>query len=443
MDGDARGAVPLQPQRRPRFFYGWYIVASSMAANAILSAAYFQGFSAFFLPIESHFGWGRSAISAAASLRQVETGVLGPAVGLLVDRFSPRKLIVAGAVICGLGLIGLGMVNSLATFYIFFLLISVGSSAVGHGVTWPTLIARWFRRKRGLAIGLAVNGPLFAGPMVLANTVMISTFGWRPILIGYGGVVLIVVTALGLVARDRPEAYGMLPDGDAPHAGTGPLRTSAQLRAAARSAEVGLTLKQVLRSRAFWLLSSYLGAMFIVNSGFQLHQIPYFVNDRGFSDAAAAVTVVFVVFASGIGRTGTGWLLDKVGYRLVLVAVSLTMTLAFLYLQVAGIDSMLEALPFTILFGVAFGATIPMRGALGALIFGNRSLGSVIGVLQGTSIAAGVVGPILMGAMFDALGDYTASIWILQGVALAALAPVLLMEPLRTLQARAGTVGAA
>ncbi|MCE2469089.1 MAG: MFS transporter [Dehalococcoidia bacterium] len=424
---------------RPRFFYGWYIVASSMAANAILSAAYFQGFSAFILPIESHFGWGRSAISAAASLRQVETGVLGPAVGLLVDRFSPRKLIVAGAVVCGVGLIGLGLVNSLATFFFFFLLISFGASAVGHGVTWPTLIARWFRRKRGLAIGLAVNGPLFAGPMVVANTALIAAFGWRPILIGYGVVVLIVVTALGLVARDRPEAYGMLPDGDAPHAvGGGSRGTPAQLRAAARSAETGLTLRQVLRSRAFWLLSFYLGAMFIVNSGFQLHQIPYFVNDRGFSAAAAAVTVVIVVFASGVGRTGTGWLLDKVGYRLVLTAVALTMALAFLYLQVAGIDSMLESLPFTFLFGVAFGATIPMRGALGALIFGNRSLGSVIGVLQGTSIAAGVVGPILMGAMFDALGDYTAAIWILEGVALAALLPVLLMEPLRTLQARMG-----
>ena len=195
----------------------------------------------------------------------------------------------------------------------------------------------------------------------------------------------------------------------------------------------------MLRSRAFWLLSFYLGAMFIVNSGFQLHQIPYFVNDRGFSDAAAAVTVVIVVFASGVGRTGTGWLLDKVGYRLVLTVVALTMALAFLYLQLSTIDSMLESLPFTMLFGVAFGATIPMRGALGALIFGNRSLGSVIGVLQGTSIAAGVVGPILMGAMFDALGDYAAAIWILEGVALAALLPVALMEPLRALQARAGT----
>ena len=263
-----------QARTRPRVFYGWYIVASSMAANAILSAAYFQGFSAFFLPIESHFGWGRSAISAAASLRQVETGVLGPAVGLLVDRFSPRKLIVAGAVVCGVGLIGLGLVNSLATFFFFFLLISVGSSAVGHGVTWPTLIARWFRRKRGLAIGLAVNGPLFAGPMVVANTALIAAFGWRPILIGYGVVVLIVVTALGLVARDRPEAYGMLPDGDAPQGAPGARPTPAQLRAAARSAEAGLTLRQVLRSRAFWLLSFYLGAMFIVNSGFQLPPDP-------------------------------------------------------------------------------------------------------------------------------------------------------------------------
>ena len=80
-----------QARLRPRFFYGWYIVASSMAANAILSAAYFQGFSAFFLPIENHFGWGRSAISAAAVAAPGGDGRAGPGGGLAGGPVQPAQ----------------------------------------------------------------------------------------------------------------------------------------------------------------------------------------------------------------------------------------------------------------------------------------------------------------------------------------------------------------
>lgn len=423
---------PTGTRPRPRIFYGWYIVMSSMVSNAIVSAVYFQGFSAFVLPIESTFGWSRSVISGAASLRQAEAGIFGPVTGFLLDRYGPRKVIFIGALVVGFGLIGLGMSTGVLTFYALFLFISMGTSGVGHGVTWVVVVARWFRRRRGLAIGLAVVGPVFGAPMVVANAWFIDAYGWRAVFIAYGIVVTVVVSAVALVARSRPEDYGMLPDGDDPSAvaedgseATGP------------EPSYGFRLSQAAKSKAFWLLSTYLGALFIANSGFQLHQIPYFVEDRGFSTAAAATTIPLVVWASGFGRVGGGWLLDQMDYRVMLAVIAGLMAAGIIYLQVVQPSSLWGAAPFALLFGLSFGGTIPLRGVLGSMMFGTRNLGAVVGLLQGTGVAAGVVGPILMGGLRDWLGDYTLGLWILMGIALAALVPVMLMESGKTLAARA------
>ena len=103
-------------KRRPIFF-GWYMVAASVATNTIFSAAYFQGFGVLIIPIERTFGWDRWVISAAMSLRQLESGIVSPAVGFLLDRYSARKLIFWSAVISGAGFIGLSFTTGIVGFF--------------------------------------------------------------------------------------------------------------------------------------------------------------------------------------------------------------------------------------------------------------------------------------------------------------------------------------
>src|SRR5215813_3738008 len=103
-------------EKKRQIFFGWYIVAASIAANTIFSAAYFQGFGVLILPIERAFGWDRWVISAAMSLRQLESGIVSPAVGFLLDRVSARKLIFWSAVVSGFGFIGLGFTVGITTF---------------------------------------------------------------------------------------------------------------------------------------------------------------------------------------------------------------------------------------------------------------------------------------------------------------------------------------
>ena len=424
---------PGRAERQPRVFFGWWIVAGSVVTNSILSAAYFQGLNAFILPIEAHFGWSRSVIGGAMSLRQLESGFISPLIGFLLDRVSARMVIFWCAVIPGGGLIMLGLINGAVMFYAAIFLISIGASGMSHAVTWPVLIARWFRRKRGLATGLAVMGPIFGSPFVILNTSLEETFGWRAIIIAYGVVVLVLLTVVSAVARERPEDYGMRPDGD-------PLRREDREdggRAAARR-ERGMLLRQAMRTKEFWIFTAYLSGMFMVNSAFQVHQIPYFVQDAGMSPEAAAVVFTLVFTLSGFGRIGAGYVLDKTDYRLVLAAVAAMMALAFAYLQVAQADTVLASTPFFVLFGVGFGSIIPMRGALGSAMFGLRSLGAIVGVLQGGAVAAGVVGPIFMAVVFDLNGNYYVAMWVMVAVCALMTPMSLLMASPRALRARIG-----
>ena len=208
-----------------RIFFGWYMVAASIVTNTIFSAAYFQGFGVLIIPIERTFGWDRWVISAAMSLRQLESGIVSPVVGFLLDRVSSRKLIFWSAVISAFGFIGLGCTTGIVAFFLFIVVISLGASGVSHAVTWPVIISRWFRRKRGLAMGLAVTGPIFGSPIVILNARIEEAHGWRVVLVGYGILILVGVTLLSMLVRDRPEPYGLCPDGDPPEEAASALRS--------------------------------------------------------------------------------------------------------------------------------------------------------------------------------------------------------------------------
>jgi len=393
---------------RRRIFFGWYMVAASIAANTIFSAAYFQGFGVLILPIERTFGWDRWVVSAAMSLRQLESGIVSPAVGFLLDRFSARKLIFWSAVISGVGFIGLGFTTGIVTFFLFFVVISLGASGVSHAVTWPVIISRWFRRNRGLATGLAVTGPIFGSPLVIMNTQIEEAYGWRVVLFGYGALVLVGVTLLSMLVRDRPEPYGLRPDGDPPEDSASIEHSTGSSR---RRTDAGLTIRAVFRTKEFWLFTGYLSGTFAVNSAVQAHMIPYFQQDIGLTAAWAAVVMSMVFIISGIGRIGGGYLLDRIDYRLVLAVVAAMMGFALLYLQVVAVRTVWATLPFALMFGVSFGCLVPMRGAVGSIMFGTRAIGGVLGLLQGGSIAAGVIGPLVMGIIFDLNGNYSVAIW--------------------------------
>ena len=419
---------PFQPvaKRQPRVFYGWHIVAASFVTNMMVASTFWHGFQVFFLPILKHFGWSRAALSGAFSLRQLEGGIVAPVLGFGVDRFGPRRVITAGGFLLGLGMIALSQTSSLWTFYIFFLVAGIGATGLSHTITWPVVISRWFRRKRGLAMGIATSGPVPSGFPMLLTAWLVVVLGWRTVMLFTGLTIWLVLIPVGLSVRSAPEHYGLLPDGDPPDE-IPPLASGGRSSITVTASEVEYTVGQALRDRNFWIVMLFFGALFLSISAFSVHQIPYF-ESLGLSTSAAAATVTIFYLVSAIGRMGAGWISDRLDIRLVLATVVALNGSAWLYLIAVNVSNLVGALPFTMLFGVSFGATVSLRPLIMALLYGTRALGSINGLLQSGPVLTGLAGPLVMGRIFDVTGEYTQSLYVLAAAAALALPLALLVR---------------
>ena len=391
-----------------KVFYGWYIVAASVALNFYLSIVFFQGFQVFFLPILHEFGWSRALTSGAFSLRQLESGLLAPGIGFLVDKWGPRSVILAGVVIGGVGMIMMGFINSLWTFYAAFLLASLGTSGSSHGVSWSVAVANWFDRLRGRALGIAMMGPVVGGPFVVVVAILNGYMGWRPAIILLGIGLLIVGVPLAMVARPRPELYGLLPDGDTQRR-TDDSQT-ASWPSSYQGASDGMTVAQAVGTREFWLLMVLFASMFMGISGLMVHLIPM-MEDMGYTSEQAAAILGVMFLLSGIGRAGAGFLADVLDFVTVMGGLIAFQVVGLLLLGFMGPGQLWLVGLFLLLFGIGFGGTIPLRPFLMMRIFGPHSFGALQGLVQGGAIGAGMVGPVFYGWVFDTRGSYDLAIY--------------------------------
>ena len=382
-------------------FYGWYIVAASIAINFYITVVFGLGFNVFFLPIVHEFGWSRALTSGAFSLRAVESGLLAPVVGFLVDRLGPKIIILYGVIFAGAGMVMLGYISSLSAFYIAFLIAALGTTGAGHGVSWVVAVANWFERLRGRALGIAMLGPVLGGPFVVIVAVLEDIIGWRTATVVLGVGLWVVGNPLALIARSRPEAYGYLPDGDTPVA----VPHGEDERLTIKGEVNGLTVSQAIQTRVFWILVALFTLMFMGISGLLVHLIPM-LEDMEYSSTQAASLLGLMFLLSGIGRIGTGILADMVDYKLVLLGLIGCQLVGLILLISIGPSQVWLVVLFALIFGIGFGGTIPLRPFLIMEFFGSRSFGALQGLVQVGAIGAGVVGPVYYGWIFDVTGSY-------------------------------------
>src|SRR5262247_913443 len=157
----------------------WWLVIAGCITHAVNTGFSYFGMSAFFPSFEREFGWSRTAISGAFSLARVESGILGPLEGYLTDRVGAHRMLFVGLVVCTLGFVALGWVNSLPMLYVVIVLGIVHGSSLGYNMPISVLIAKVFRERRSLAFGIFRMGPGISGPLVPLVGWMIGLWGWR------------------------------------------------------------------------------------------------------------------------------------------------------------------------------------------------------------------------------------------------------------------------
>jgi MFS family permease len=364
------------------------------------------GFTAFFDPLVREFGWSYTQVSFAMSLRGMEMSILSPIVGFLVYRYGSRRLCLYGVFAIGLGFLALSLMRTLWTFYAGIALIAFGSGGCA-GVVMNNAVSNWFQKRIGLALGIMNAGVGACGLLIPIVVWLIDTYGWRLTVVALGVGTWITCIPLALVIRDRPEKYGLLPDGDTSHH---------TLRIDCREEEgeaAPIRFSDALRHRAFLfiVLSEVirLMALFAVTN----HIMPY-LNVLHVPRSTAGLIAAGLSVFSIPGRLYFGWLADRFDKRKVAALTCGMMTIGMFLL--CYVNHVWIMILFLILFPVGYGGAITLRGAMIQSYFGREAFGRLIGLLMGASAVGGIIGPTLAGYLFDTTGSYTFT-WILLGIA--------------------------
>ncbi|HLN86778.1 MAG TPA: MFS transporter, partial [Candidatus Limnocylindrales bacterium] len=257
------------------FYYGWFIIGLSflayLAASAVRSAP-----SVLIHPLEAEFGWGRTAISSAASLNLLTYGFMAPVGGWLLDRFGARRVVIGSLATIAIGVTGTVFVRDLWQFILLWGIVL----GIATGVT-PALSAsvasRWFIARRGLAVGILTNanatGQVIFLPILMA---LIVSRGWRAAMMLIVGTALLLLPAIWLWMHDYPSEVGLEPFTDGTtHSGETPMG-----RGAARGFSLASNA-DALQTPTFWLLSGSFFVCGMTSNGLVgTHMIPHAI-ERG------------------------------------------------------------------------------------------------------------------------------------------------------------------
>jgi len=363
---------------------GWVVVLAAFTLMFMgFGAAY--SFAAFFTAFQAEFGASRAHVSLVFSLSALLWFSFGVPGGMLADRFGPRGVCLAGAVILVAGLALSARAPSLAVLYGTF---SIGAG-VGIGLTYVPSVAavqHWFVQHRALASGIAVSG-IGAGNLVFPPFAawLIGLAGWRNayMTLALATLVLAVPAALALGGRAATRA------------------------SAGGTTLPGMTLAEALGSPPFWAL--YALGLFVCVGVFvpMVHLVSY-AQDAGLGTARGVTLVSLLGLGSLVGRFAIGGIADRLGHVRSLVAISAGMGAMFLLWWVSAGFWPLAVFAFA--FGTLYGGYVALMPTVCMEIFGPKGLSAILGSLYTAAGIGTLIGPTFAGASFDTFGSYDVSI---------------------------------
>ncbi|MDA0988137.1 MAG: MFS transporter [Chloroflexi bacterium] len=399
-------AVPLttsseEGSKKRRFFYGWWLLGAGTLLLAMQGAFMVYGFTAFFVPLAATLGTSRGALSLAFSFTRLESALLGPLGGYMIDHLGPRTMMYLGFTMLGIGFFLFSRVESLMGFYLVFPLIALGTSWSGF-LPVVTAVNHWFSRRRGLATGISSAGVNIGGVLVAVVAITISTYGWRTTAVAIAALAWLLGFPLATMIRHKPQQYGYLPDGDDPEELAASSDGSEDGDGAAQEAP-DFTAWEALKTPAFWVISACHSLSILVIGMVTIHEIPLLV-DAGISFETAAAVLAFMTGVAVVGRVAGGYLGDRLGMKPVLVTCFFLMSAGVIVLATSRTVS--QAMVFAVLYGLGYGARAPILIALRGEYFGPRNFATIMGLSQPIMMLGSFFGPIAAGIAYDVQGSY-------------------------------------
>jgi sugar phosphate permease len=412
---------------RPTIHYAWVIAAVTFLVLIVTSGVRATP-GVLMVPLETEFGWSRTAISAAVAINIALYGLIGPFAASLMDRYGLRRIVLTAIALLSLSV---ALTTQMRAQWQLTVLwgVLVGS---GTGVTALVLAAivanRWFDERRGLVLGVlsAANatGQLVFLP-VLAN--LVDTRGWRAAALAVAAAAALVFAVVALLMRDRPSDVGLEPYGRRPGAPGSPSTPMAPVAA----------LRFALGKPAFWLLA---GSFFVcgasTNGLIGTHLIPA-CHDYGITEVRAAGLLAMMGVFDIIGTTASGWLTDRFSSRHLLCAYYGLRGVSLLFLPSALMHQ--DSLGwFAVFYGLDWVATVPPTVRLTSEVFGRENTGVIYGWIGASHQLGASMAALGAGAIRTLLGDYRMAFWVASALCLIA-GTAFVTVGRRTLVSRAAT----
>lgn len=400
--------------KRP--FYGWWIVSMGVLGNALQGGFIFWTMGIYTSTFEDEFQAPRAQINLIETFLSVSTNLMSPFMGVLIDRWSPRRLMAIGITALGLGLVILSQAGTLFQVWVVWAtLIPLGALLIGV-LPSAALISRWFRRRRGLALGLSSTGSSLGGFLVPPlMTWMFMAWGWRTALLYSGVFCLLFVPVFYRVLADFPDDIGWAQEEDDP---------DPERRVGAVD-ERTWSLAEMVRTSSFWLQTLISASMLAVTLG-TLANLSLHAKDLGVTGQPTALLYSIIAFCSFGGKAAMGFLIDRIGLRRAGWLTTLLLTSGMLILF--GFKSYPGLVAAAFVVGLGFGGVVPIWTNMPARTFGARSIGRALGLMNPLHIPITASSAPLAGWISDTRGSYDLVFLIYIGLCLVAATGLALLR---------------
>ena len=400
---------PNSKRGKRQFYYGWVAVAICLL---LLTAAYGirYSFGVFFKSLEQEFGWTRALTSEVFSLYMLLCCLFAFLGGWAADRYGAKKVVIVLGIFAFISLSLTSQANSLWHLFLSYsLLLAIGTGPV-YAIVMSTA-TRWFKKNLGKATGIIAAGIGIGGLTTPIITRLIDIFDWRITMIILAALVAVIGIPMAFVFRSRPEDYSMLPDG-APQSTADDANKYTQY-------DFGTTVKEAIKTRAFWHFGIASFCQVTVSSSVILHVMPY-LTSLGIERTTASMIAMFIPLVSIPARLVYGWLSDIFTKKYVFAVSNVLTSIGLFFFSIISDSSSIITVLFIIFFSFGLAGLQPTRVPIVREYFGTKNFGAILGMTFIFVTLGTMLSPPIAGWVYDLRGVYDPYWLILSGVALVA-----------------------
>ena len=387
-------------------YQGWSVAAAAFAGVMVSFAPIVPyTFSLFLNPLHGAFGWQREAISGTFALAAITVALVSPGIGVLLDRFAPRRVILPSIVIFAVALASLSTLGpNIKRFYLTYFVLGLVANGTAQFAYTRTILT-WFQKRRGFAIALILTGSGVGSILIPPITQwVIDHHGWREAYLTLGGIALLGLPLAALIVRNRP----------------------ASMERKDESMLSGMTVGGALRSSPFWILAFIIMLSAFSENGL-VTNLAAILTEHGITAQAAAIALSVRGGAGIVGRLGTGFLIDRISAQRIQTFILLLSAAGTFILAFAGTSPV--ALIGAALLGIGLGSEADVAPYLLARYFGRKHFSVLYGLTWTAYAIGGATGPMVVGHLYDRASSYQPRIIV--GLACTSLVAALISLLLR------------